>query len=453
MNKFKVIPKSQIDKLPKTAGVYLFYENKPTPNIKHPTPMYIGKAIHIKDRVKNHFQQPSYKDNLFIKKINKIGFINTDSEIEALILEANLIKKHQPRFNVVWRDDKNYFYVAIAQNRSKIPYIFITHQIDKSKIINHKSKITYIGPFVEGNALKKTLKYLRRIFPYYTSIKHPITDCTWCHLELCPGPNPNIKEYKNNIKKLVLILHGKRKIVLNKLKYEMQQLSKINKYEEALKIRDKMHSLEQVMAHVHLLETRDRRQETRDKRQGTSILDGKWLKTEKILREILSVKKPISKIECYDISNIQGKYATGSMAVFIDGKPDKSQYKKFKIKMKNEPNDIAMLKEVLMRRLAHSEWTYPDLILIDGGKAQLNAAIEIKKSKTELPFMETKVKMRTKASSLIKNQNYKSKLKIISLAKKHNKLFAEGRKDPVLLRDLPRETAHLLLWLRDAAHR
>ena len=149
----------QIANLPKTAGVYLFYEKNEL--------IYIGKAINIKDRVKNHFQQPSYRDNLFIAKVSRIDFINTNSEIEALVLEAQLIKKHLPKYNVVWKDGKNYFYVAIARGEKQIearrPYVFITHQPHFAHPTSLKlrgtratrGKATFIGPFVEGMALKK----------------------------------------------------------------------------------------------------------------------------------------------------------------------------------------------------------------------------------------------------------------------------------------------------------
>ena len=202
MEKIQYITKKNFNDLPKTAGVYLFYSSsqilpkrKPQENAKwrkgktweDKELIYIGKAINIKDRVKNHFQQPSYRDNLFIDKVTKIDFIETNSEIEALVLEANLIKKHLPKFNVVWRDDKNYFYVAITKGGK--PIIFITHR-------KEDLKTEYIGPFVEGNALKKTLKFLRKVFPYYTSKNHPKNKCTWCHIDLCPGPNPDIKDYK-----------------------------------------------------------------------------------------------------------------------------------------------------------------------------------------------------------------------------------------------------------------
>ncbi|OGZ70399.1 MAG: hypothetical protein A3F47_00805 [Candidatus Staskawiczbacteria bacterium RIFCSPHIGHO2_12_FULL_38_11] len=432
MEKFSILPKNRLNNLPKTAGVYCFISRKET--------IYIGKAINIKDRVKNHFNQPSFRDNLFIEKVEKIGFINTDSEIEALILEANLIKKHQPKFNVIWKDGKNYFYVAITKDKK--PVVFITHQpkkvlsskyqvlsIKRKNIPNTKYSIPntqYIGPFVEGNALKKTLKYLRKIFPFYTSVKHPKNACTWCHLGLCPGPNPDLASYKKNIQKLKLILEGKRRIVLNNLKREMQAYSKANKFEEAGKIRDRINALQQVMAHTKVIE-------------NTKIENGIWYKTQQTLQGMLNLSKEITKIECYDISNIQGKYAVGSMVVFVNGAPNKSQYKKFRIRMKNEPNDIAMLKEVLTRRLLHPEWGYPGVMLIDGGIAQLNVAINAKKE-----FLED--------LTIAKNTRKAENIKIISIAKGKRELLIEGA-PKIPLKNLPQEIYNLIVALDDEAHR
>ncbi len=401
MDRFRLIKGKDFGELPKTAGVYSFYAKNEV--------IYIGKAINTQSRVKNHFSQPSYRDDLFIEKVDKVGYLETGSEIEALVLEASLIKKYQPKFNVVWRDDKNYFYVAISQNEQKIPYVFITHQ-------KNYERTEYVGPFVEGTALKKTLRFLRRAFPYYTSKKHPKNKCTWCHLGLCPGPNPDLKNYRDNIRKLVLILEGKRSAVLNSLKKEMAALSKENKFEVAAEIRDKIFNLQQVMAHAHVIESG---------KQNLSASSG-----AAALEKIIGLNKKISRIECYDISNIQGKFATGSMVVFIDGKPAKSEYKKFKIKMENEPNDIAMLKEVLGRRFLHPEWSYPEIILIDGGIAQLNIAIKVKAEKSET-----------------KN------IKVISIAKGRQELFIENKKEPIPLKTLPQEIYNLVKLLDDEAHR
>lgn len=418
MERFKLVSKNRLEMLPKTAGVYLLASPKPK-GVGGFNVVYIGKAVNIRSRVKNHFNQPSYKDNLFIDKVNKIGYLETGSEIEALILEASLIKKHQPKFNIVWRDDKNYFYVALRSAQGK-PYIFITHQKN-----NHKTQ--YIGPFVEGTALKKTLRFLRRVFPYYTTLKHSKTNCTYCHLGLCPGPrlfearlaSPKgeaanlIADYKKNIKKLILILRGKRGAVLNSLRKEMRNLSKERNFEEAAKIRDKIYSLQQVMSHTRVIEN------------ATTPLAANIGST---LSKIIGTEKPIIRIECYDVSNIQGKSATGSMVVFTNGKADKSQYKKFKIRTKNTPDDIAMLKETLERRFSHPEWQIPEVILIDGGIAQLNVAIKTK-NKTN------------------------PEVKVISIAKRNKELFIEGRKKPVLLKTLPREIYNLIINLDDEAHR
>jgi len=387
-----------VNDLPKTSGVYCFKNGKEL--------IYIGKAVNIRDRVKNHFNQPSYRDNLFIDKIDKIGYLETNSEIEALILEANLIKKYQPKFNVVWRDDKNYFYVAITKDLC--PAIYITHQ--------KKYNAEYIGPFVEGNALKKTLRFLRRAFPYYTADKHSKNKCTYCHLGLCPGPQPDLKEYKKNIKKLTLILKGKRNTVLNSLKKEMKQLSKENRFEEAGKIRDRISNLHRVMSHTNVINA------TKIDRTSDNV--------PSILNKILGISREINRIECYDVSNMQGKSATGSMVVFADGKPDKNQYRKFHIRIEGKPNDIAMLKETLERRFNHPEWQYPEVILIDGGIAQLNVAIKTKNEK-------------------IKTKN----IKVISIAKKNKELFIEGRQKPILLKTLPQVIYNLIIRLDDEAHR
>lgn len=413
MDVFKIIKKNNLEKLPKTSGVYLFYEKNKI--------IYIGKAINIQNRVKNHFQQPSYRDNLFIDKVDKIGFLETNnSEIEALILEANLIKKHQPKYNVVWKDGKNYFYVSVAQNNQKIPYVYITHQpFDKAQ---GNPKAQYIGPFVEGSALKKTLRVLRKAFPYYTTAKHSKLKCTYCHLDLCPGPclfRARLGEYRKNIKKLILVLQGKKSRVLSSLKRNMAQASKNQNFEEAGKIRDQIFSLQKIMAHTNVISNISKAVENLSINKNATIS----------LAKIIKVKF-IYKIECYDISNIQGKSATGSMVVFTNGVPDKSKYKKFRIKLKDTPNDIAMLKEVLQRRFLHPEWKYPNVILIDGGRAQLNIAINTK------------------------NQNPKiKKIKIISIAKGKQELFIEGQPNPIPLKQLPQEVYNLVKQLDYEAHR
>jgi len=414
MDKFKFLKKKRVERLPRETGVYAFSDKKEV--------LYIGKAINIRERVKNHLQKANYKDGLFVDRTTKIGYIKTNSEIEAFILEANLIKKYESKYNVVWRDDKNFFYVG--KTKEKFPEIFITHQ---PKL---KEKADYIGPFVDGKALKQTLKFLRKIFPFRSCKKIPAKPCLWYQLDRCPAPCllksntakeiPSFAEKmkkicQKNAKNLFELMRGEKGRVLGNLKREMKKAAKEQKFEEAAKKRDQIKSLEKIMAYAKVFEFQPKKEIN-------------WQGTEKVLQKLLKINKRIGRIEAYDISNIQGKEATGSMVVFKNGLPDKNSYRKFKIKTKKGPNDTAMIKEVLSRRLKHSEWTYPELILIDGGKGQLNAA----KSCLTLKFKD---------------------IIVLALAKKKNELFIERRKKPILLKSLAREIFNLILQLRDEAHR
>lgn len=432
--KFKFISKEKISHLPKNPGVYAFKEGNRF--------LYIGKTANLRERVKNHFRGQTFKDYLFLDKVEKIGFIKTDSEIEALILEANLIKKYKPKYNIVWKDDKNYFFVGIT--KEEFPRIFITHQT-KLKSIDHNLKPEFLGPFVDGKALKQTLKILRKVFPYRSCRKIPKKPCLWYQLDRCPAPcllsskvTKELEKFQKQIKKeckegaknIKKILKGKSNLVLKSLKKEMEKAAKKKNFELAAKRRDQFFALEKILSHAKIFIAEKK----------PEIID--WEKIQKSLSKILKTKKKISKIEAYDVSNIRGKKATGAMVAFENGLPNKNLYRRFKIKVSGKPNDIAMLKEVLIRRFNHPEWPLPDLILIDGGKSQLNTAI---KSKIQ---GARKSKRRMSRGSL----KYK-KIKVMAIAKRKNKLFVEGQKKPLLLKNLPREVFNLILQLRDEAHR
>ena len=389
MEKFKFLAKNKTASLPETAGVYAFFKGKKF--------LYIGKAVNLKERIKQHQEPFSFSA--------KIGYIKTDSAIEALLLEAKLIKKHQPKYNVAWRDDKNYFFIVIT--KENFPRVFITHQPK-----NERGRTSFIGPFVDGRALKETLKVLRRVFPYRSCKNLPKSACLWYQLDRCPAPCLLKSEIKNqkleiicqrNAKNLIKILRGEKKQTLNTLQKEMKNLATQEKFEEAAKIKNQINALEKVFLHTKILKQPQLSEEDKS-----------------------SFSLPFAAarmIEAYDVSNIQGKEATGAMITFIDGKPEKSFYRRFKIKIQGKPNDVAMLKEILERRLKHTEWPYPDSMLIDGGKAQLNTAVSL----TEIPIM--------------------------ALAKKKNELYIKGQKNPTLLKNMPREIFNLILQLRDEAHR
>ncbi len=394
--------------LPGKPGVYLFRSPEEL--------LYIGKAANLKKRIKDHFQKKAFRDTLFMDKVSRVGYIITDSEIEALLLESKLIKKYRPKYNVIWKDDKNYFYVAITKDT--LPKIFITHQ-PQVKIENLKLKINYIGPFVDGKALKKTLRFLRQIFPYYTATRHSMLPCPYCYLDLCPGPNPNSKEYKKNIKIIASVLRSGKTSVLKIIEHDMKSAAKAQDFELAAKKRDQFFALQKTLSNARILGWGDVEHEKNE-----------WQKMQKIMQKILGLPVVWRRLEACDIANIQGQDATGSIVTFIDGKPDKNFYRKFKIKISGKPNDTAMIKETISRRLRHKEWGMPDILLIDGGKAQLNAAL---KSKVQNPKSK--------------------KIKIIALAKKNNELFIGGRKKPLLLKNLPPAVSNFILRIRDEAHR
>jgi len=282
-----------------------------------------------------------------------------------------------------------------------------------------------VGPFVDGKALKETLKILRKVFPYRTCKNLPKNPCLWYHLNRCPAPcflKERVKnECQRNTKNLMKIIQKGKIQVFKDLKKEMKKASTAQDYERAAKIRDQITVLKKVLAHTG-------RPEPTAQAVGGQAKIFEWRNNEKELKKILETKKKISRIEAYDVSNIQGQEATGSMVTFINGKPDKNFYRKFKIKISGKPDDIAMLKEVLNRRFKHPEWPFPDLILIDGGRAQLNAGLRC-------------------LTPGVKH------LEIITLAKRKNELFIRGQEKPILLKSLPREIFNLILQLRDEAHR
>jgi len=462
MAKERKIKKDNLDSLPKEPGVYIFYDKKGRI-------LYIGKANNLKERVKNHFNQPNYKDNLFINEVEKVGYIPLSSEIEALILESQLIKKLQPKFNILFRDDKNYFYVGITNE--DWPRIFLTHQI---KIKNQKGpfgespkatakiKNTFIGPFTDGISLKETLKTLRKIFPYRSCKSFPKRPCLWHYLEKCPAPcllekekmirkdleNQTKKrqiEYKKNIKKLKEILEGKRKTVINGFKKEMKKAAEKEEFERAAELRDKIMALEKVFSHKIVL--------------GQKFSEEK-INEGKALKEVLGLKNIPKRIEGYDVSNIQSNEMVGAMTVFslispnfeknikeYKYLPNKKEYRLFKIKTVKKQNDIACLREIISRRLAHKEWQMPDLIYVDGGKAQFNAANEV------IQLATNNVQQTTNDKQLATQNKRQATIPVISLAKRKNILYTNTFNKPLSLDKLDKVIKMTILRLKDETHR
>ncbi|GBD34215.1 UvrABC system protein C [bacterium HR34] len=414
----KDVKKSEIKNLPQVPGVYIFKDKKGQI-------LYIGKAANLRKRVKDHFQTKSFRDSLFADKVEKISFIETDSEVEAFILESKLIKKYLPKFNVMLKDSSNYFYVGYTKD--DFPTILITHQPDKIK--NNCKKIT--GPFVEGKSLKKVLHFLRKIFPYRMCPLNRKTPCSWYYIDQCEyckikDKSSKTKESeikkacKKNVKTIFKILEGGYKSVINQLRKQMKKAVESQNFEKAIELRDALIALEKIMENAQVIKLDD------IKKEGNKD----YQKIEKYLQELFQTKKPVKRIEGYDISNIQGKMATGSMVCFVNGLPSKKDYRIFKIKTLQTPNDFGMIKEVLERRFKHQEWGLPDLIIIDGGKGQLGVGIEV-----------------------LKKYNLENKILISAIAKRKNELFVPHKKTSILLKDMPDEVRRMILHIRDESHR
>ncbi len=399
---------SDIDykKAPTSPGIYIFTN-------KSGKVLYIGKAIDIRKRVKSYFKKiDNPRIQVMVDEAAKLRFVETDSEIEALILESQYIKKYRPKHNVALRDDKQYFYVKIT--KEDFPKIFLTHQ--------KKDKAEYIGPFTDGKSIRTALKLLRRIFPYCTCKQKHINYCLNYHIDNCPGycclknTKEDNKKYKKNVTAIKQILTGKKNSLIKKLEKEMNRSVKEEEFERSIQLRDQIEKLEKVFENARII------QETKKKD----------IKVLKDLKKIFKLKEVPHRIEGYDISNIHGIFATASMIVFDNGEPNKYEYRKFKIKISGRANDTAMLKETLNRRFKHPEWPLPDLIVIHGGKGQLNAAI-----------------------SVVENKNLS--IPVISLTKdaqhKGSHIFSSTLDEKIYLKELNDQTKNLIIYINSEAHR
>lgn len=348
-----------LTKIPSTPGVYI-YKNADNKII------YVGKAVNLKKRVSQYFKSDEalgYKTNRLVSEIADISFHTVGSEIEALILESSLIKKYRPKFNSQLKDDRSYIYITISKD--KIPLI---KPAFKSNL--NPNSFVY-GPFPDSTAVKSLLKTIRTIFPFYSSVHGP-KKCLYCHLGLCPGPNPDIQEYRKNILKIKHILSGHFSQLTSKLNKEMVSFSKTENFEMAKVRRDQINALNYVISGWRNLSNLYQNVELQEDQISKALRD---LKT--VLTPYFPNIKNINRFEAYDISNLGSKYFVGSMTVFQEGRIAKDEYRQFKIYSKVTPDDEFMIKEVVYRRLKHLEWKYPDFILVDGGKPQVSAANQV----------------------------------------------------------------------------
>jgi len=531
--------KTKLQNIPARPGVYLFKNNKSDV-------LYVGKAKILRNRIRSYFQKSRPVDprlQIMVKKIADLEFIVTDSEIEALILEANLIKEHKPRYNINLKDDKSFPFIRITNE--EFPQVFPTR-----KIIRDGSQ--YFGPYTNVKDMRFALTTLKRIFTIRsckfdlndeTIAKDKVQLCLDYYIKKCKGPCQGLQkksDYERTIEAVRQFLRGKTDELLSDLTTEMNQLSSVQAYEDAGRIRDNIEALEKYRntQKVVLGNRRDRDifamvKEDDDAcsvifkiREGKIVgrmhfymsgtlhkekeevlehfinqyysntmeipqevflpyeiselsITGKWLSSLvnhdvkitipqkgdkkkllemctknahylleelklqkmkardetpyvlKALQRDLKLKYPPKHIECFDISNIQGSDPVASMVCFIQANPKKGEYRKYKIKGKDTPDDFAMMREAILRRytrLLKENKTLPDLIMVDGGKGQLSSALSVLKKLgiTNIP--------------------------IIGLAKRLEEIFIPGYSAAQML---PKSSASLKLLqkIRDEAHR
>lgn len=329
--------------IPHKPGVYIFKGAKGEI-------LYVGKAIDLHSRVSQ------YHSPVLVQKIKTTETIIVESEFEALILEANLIKRYLPPFNIRLKDDKDYLYIIVTNEN--FPKIISGRKTDTN------SSLKNFGPFPSSKTAKDTLRKLRRIFPWCSNPKGKRA-CFYYHLGLCPGTcagKITQKEYKKIIDRFIKFMDGRKKELVDELTKEMQKYSKIHDFENAIRIRKIIEGITYI---------------TQPNRTKLYLENPNFLEEENNLalielQKVLGLKKIPERIEGYDISNISGKNAVGSMVVLTHGKIDKSQYRKFKILITGKPNDVGMIKEIIGRRLKN-DWPLPDLIIVDGGLAQARA--------------------------------------------------------------------------------
>jgi len=539
--------KRRLRAVPDTPGVYLFRDNRSQV-------IYVGKALRLRDRLRSYFT-PGYAQTArvaeLVRKATDFEFVTTANEVEALVLECNLIKNYRPRFNIRLKDDKNYLYLKLPVTE-EFPRVHYSRRVQNDGA-------RYFGPYTSAQSLRGTVKSIRQLLPFRTCSDEIFKQGKVCldfHIKRCPGPcerRITSEDYKARINEVALFMEGRSDLLVRELKDRMEGSANRLDFENAARYRDQLQSIERIADRQKVLtHGRDDQDliayarhgaevfvEVAYVRQGKMVghdghaLDGAgeateaellrgfvlqyyasathvprsvilpgpvdepdllagWLsqkrggpvaievpqrgrkralvqqlaetaaqeleqlriqadydrsRTEPMLAalaEALDLETPPKRIECYDISNIQGDSAVGAMVVFEDGRPRNDHYRHFKIKFVPGPNDFAMLQEVLRRRLERLEsaqrredadavgdrsfTSRPDLILIDGGRGQLSAALEV-----------------------LESAGY-ADIPTFALAKEREELFAPGRAEPIVQeRNSP--GMFLVQRIRDEAHR
>ena len=365
------ILENKLESLPQVPGVYRFLN-------KDKKILYIGKALNLRARVNSYFRGDIYdrpRIRQMMPMVNDIEITETNNEIEALVLESALIKKYKPKYNSDLKDDKSYAWIYVS-TKNEFPTVKIVRTLTKDQY----KKGRLFGPYPKGLAVKRIFTYLRKLYPFCTSCdpKDP-SPSLYFYLGLCPGPYHGYiskEDYRKNINEIVKFLNGRKKGQIQQMEKKMKKYSKEKNYEKAGVLRDRINDLKYLGQDIEF----NYLKEPSDYQSKRAISRNESFEELEMELDIDNLKR----IECYDISNMQGKHAYGSMVVAENGALNRSQYRIFKIKGKDTPDDPTMLKEVLQRRVKHigeegkdSLSSKPDIILIDGGKSQLGVLKDI----------------------------------------------------------------------------
>lgn len=348
--------------LPSTTGIYIFK--------KGPSLLYVGKSVNIKARVKSHIENAKIdqKESLIVHGSDSIEWKVTDSEFKALLLEAELIQKYHPKYNVIWRDNKSYLYIKVTVHED-YPKILLVRRPAVAEAKAGK----YFGPYSSVRTASMLLKEIRKLIPFSTQKNITKRPCFYSKIGLC-NPCPNIignnmrlkNQYKKNIRSVMRILSGNVKGVLDDLYKKLRDLSNSHNYEEAIILRNR------IMRFEELLYRKSFHDERFNYNQSAEALTNLL----KVLKSYFPHLTSLDRIECYDISNLSQKYGTASMVVLKNGLIHKNDYKRFRIRNSKLRSDFQMIEEILKRRFKHS-WEMPDLLVIDGGKPQVRTVLRI----------------------------------------------------------------------------
>ena len=339
--------------LPETPGVYLFYSRKDEV-------LYVGRATDLRGRVRSYFSDRLITDRgprlaEALDKAERIEAVETDSVLDAYILEANLIKKYQPAYNAVDKDNKSFQFVGITEE--DFPRVLIIRGRQLKQGVSGVSFSHTFGPFPRGALLKEALRILRKILPYRDRCipfnpvrKKQSRECFQAQLGLCPGVCIGLvskEEYVKRIREIRMFLDGRKNQLIAVLEKEMKSFAREQEFEKAEEVRRRIFALQHI--------------------QDVSL----------VKREFAEGGSRSFRVEAYDVSHLAGMQTIGVMAVFVDGEAAPSEYRTFIIRSMKSGDDVGALREVLVRRFNHSEWRFPNLVVIDGGKAQISAAEKV----------------------------------------------------------------------------